>query len=388
MARSKSAKTAKPIPYYEQVANVLRAQITNAQSHQAIRLSPERELCAIHDVSRITISKALDVLEQEGLIQRTPGRGTLTVPKAIERWKRLRQGRIVHVLSSWQRLTDIPSSYYGQVYQGILASVEGAGFRLSTQELHSYRTNMALNPILPDPQTTLGVIFIGLMNEPTVELYTQAGYPVVCVDYWTTSPQADAIVVDCYGEGQTAVDFLLRQGHNHMFYLGNLLAFGSSVEKESDAALVLAGIQRGLDLAALPPLPPERIRFCNFQQPHVEETAKWFLSLRPRPTAGIVFDSSTCAALAHYLGEQNVRCPEDVSLVTKLWEGAPSDFTCLRSNAYALGELAVGTLLDRVAERHSGGVRVALASRLDRGRTTRQILPPLEPESTPPRPRK
>ena len=249
-----------------------------------IRLLPERELCAIHDVSRITISKALDLLEAEGLVQRTPGRGTLTIPEAIDRWKRLRQSRVIHVLMGWENLAAAPSSYYGQIYQGIFSRSEMAGYRVSLQQIRSHRTDAIADPDLPDPRTTLGVIFVGLMNEPTIALCTQADYPVVCVDYWTTNPQADAVVVDCYSEGQEAIELLVSRGHRSLFYLGNTFTIRGPLEKESDAMLLLSGMQRGLDMARLPMLPSGRIRFCGTAPEDALQAATWISSLRPRPT--------------------------------------------------------------------------------------------------------
>ena len=245
MGTAKGKEPPKTMPYYEQVANILRTNIVDGDDRNPVRLPPERELCEIHQVSRITIRKALELLEIEGLLQRTPGRGTLTVPAAIRQWKRLRQGRVIHVLTNWENPLRVPSSYYGQIYQGIWSRAEQAGYRLAVQS-QGHRTTIDRAVQMPEAATTLGVIFVGLMNEALVRLYTQAGYSAVCVDYWTTDPLADAIVFDCYGEGQTAGEFLVRQGHRDLFYIGNLLQ-GEPVQKESDAELMLAGLQRSLD---------------------------------------------------------------------------------------------------------------------------------------------
>jgi DNA-binding transcriptional regulator YhcF (GntR family) len=86
-------KSRKAVPYYEQVANVLRTNIVGGDDRKPVRLPPERDLCDIHRVSRITVRRALELLEREGLVQRTRGRGTLTIPDAIRQWKHLRQSR-------------------------------------------------------------------------------------------------------------------------------------------------------------------------------------------------------------------------------------------------------------------------------------------------------
>jgi DNA-binding LacI/PurR family transcriptional regulator len=375
MARRTSSRPSKAAPFYEQVASVLRAQITGRDSDKPIRLPTEMEMCAIHHVSRITIRKALELLAREGLVQRARGRGTLTVPTAIRQWQHMRQSRVIHVLTDWQRLAEDPTNFYGRIYQGILSRSEQKGYRLSTQSLESHRADLAINPRIPDPKSTAGVIFVGLMNEPTIHLYTQAGYCVVAVDYWTRDPKADAVVVDCYNEGQDAVEFLLRQGHRDLFYVGNALTFGAAREKESDADLVLCGINHALERAHLPPLPPERVRFCDSDPARTEQVADWFVSLEPRPTAGLVFNARTCQRFLDRLGQHGVRAPRDISIMTKLWEGEPREIASLRSEPSLLGELAVDALLDRALGHRSTALRLAMPSRLDRGRTVRQLMP-------------
>ncbi len=375
MARRKPIRPSKLTPYYEQVANVIRAQITGRDSDKPMRLPTELDLCKIHHVSRITISKALDVLAREGLVQRARGRGTLTVPKAIRQWQRMRESRVIYVLTDWQRLAEDPANFYGQIYQGILLQAERNGYRLSTQALDIHRAAMAYNVTMPNPSSTLGVIFVGLMNEPTIQLYTQAGYTVVCVDHWTRNPKADAIVVDCYNEGQDAMEFLVRQGHRHMFYVGNVLTRDEAGPLESDAVLMLGGIHRGLQEEHLSALSPERIRFCGSDPAEVRELAEWFVTLQPRPTAGVIFNARTCQRFLDELAQRGLHAPEDVSIMTKLWEGEPRQIASLRSDACQLGELAVTALLERASGQRSVTLRLAVPSRLDRGRTVRQLMP-------------
>lgn len=375
MTPKKQVRQTKASPFYEQVANILRARITGDEADQPVRLPTERELCEIHHVSRITIRQALDLLEQQGLVQRTPGRGTLTVPDAIHRWNRLRRKRLIHVITGWQDLETIPNSYYGQIYQGIFARAEQAGYRPAIRQVEAYRTDRPKDPYLPELDSCLGILFVGMMNDPTIQLYVQAGYPVVCIDYWSHNPLADSIVVDCYSEGQQAVDFLLRQGHRDLFYIGNRLTYRPPAEKESDAVLVLAGMQRALDVAGLPMLPEQRIRFAGQQSEYARAEAEWLASLQPRPTAGVIFNSRTCDLIVEALKGRGIRCPEDISVVTKTWSGDPSSVASLRSDAHLLGELAVEALLDRAAGRRPAGLCQALPSQVHRGRTIRQVDP-------------
>jgi GntR family transcriptional regulator len=71
-----TALTRRDIPLYRQLDAILRDQIAGGQLQPGDRLPSEVELCVRYGVSRATVRQALEALEREGWIERTPGRGT------------------------------------------------------------------------------------------------------------------------------------------------------------------------------------------------------------------------------------------------------------------------------------------------------------------------
>ena len=69
---------AAPLPKYYQLRETLREQIEVLQAGQPI--SSENELCVAHDVSRITVRKAVTDLIHEGLLYTVQGKGTFVSP--------------------------------------------------------------------------------------------------------------------------------------------------------------------------------------------------------------------------------------------------------------------------------------------------------------------
>ncbi len=61
---------------YISVANALRQKIVNGLYQPGERLQPQHNLAKEHNVSFITLKRALDVLEQEGYVVRKIGQGT------------------------------------------------------------------------------------------------------------------------------------------------------------------------------------------------------------------------------------------------------------------------------------------------------------------------
>ena len=79
----------KQIPLYEQIYEEIRAKIEERGYQVGDRLPSEKELSEQYHVSRITSKKAVELLAEEGLVTRIPGKGTFVIehqetPKALE----------------------------------------------------------------------------------------------------------------------------------------------------------------------------------------------------------------------------------------------------------------------------------------------------------------
>ena len=65
------------IPYYAQLADILREIIQDSLSGDETELLPsENELVSTYQVSRATVRQALSLLEREGLVHKVRGKGT------------------------------------------------------------------------------------------------------------------------------------------------------------------------------------------------------------------------------------------------------------------------------------------------------------------------
>lgn len=70
------------------VAQALTQKITTGALKRNEQLPTEAELCTIHRVSRITVRRALDQLQQQGLIERIAGKGTFVASRgALGHWQ-------------------------------------------------------------------------------------------------------------------------------------------------------------------------------------------------------------------------------------------------------------------------------------------------------------
>jgi GntR family transcriptional regulator len=81
-------------PPYQVIADVLRAQIGLGQYGEGGRLPSTRQLAEEHNVERATVTKAINLLEAEGLVLVEHGRGVFV--RGVEPRRRLVRDRVVH----------------------------------------------------------------------------------------------------------------------------------------------------------------------------------------------------------------------------------------------------------------------------------------------------
>lgn len=80
-----------PLPLYYQLKEIIQEMIENGEYKPGDPIPPERELCEIHSISRMTVNKAIMALVNEGVLYREQGKGTFVAqPKINHQLNRLK----------------------------------------------------------------------------------------------------------------------------------------------------------------------------------------------------------------------------------------------------------------------------------------------------------
>lgn len=88
-----NAGTSRTVPIYHQLQSILRQQIKDGMFPPDRPMPSEMQLSGLYGVSRVTVRRALEVLEQEGMILRRHGVGTFVTP--IERGNSASAGPVI-----------------------------------------------------------------------------------------------------------------------------------------------------------------------------------------------------------------------------------------------------------------------------------------------------
>src|SRR3712207_432616 len=73
-----------PVPKYYQLKEIIQAMIEAGELKEGEVIPPERELCEVYGISRMTARQAVMELVNEGLLFREQGRGTFVAGKKIQ----------------------------------------------------------------------------------------------------------------------------------------------------------------------------------------------------------------------------------------------------------------------------------------------------------------
>ena len=73
-----------PIPKYYQLKEIIRIMIESGELEEGELIPPERELCEMYGISRMTARQAVMELVNKGLLYRKQGKGTFVAGKKIQ----------------------------------------------------------------------------------------------------------------------------------------------------------------------------------------------------------------------------------------------------------------------------------------------------------------
>ncbi|MDE8209502.1 GntR family transcriptional regulator, partial [Erysipelothrix rhusiopathiae] len=185
-------------PLYEKIKNDIQRDIMNGTLSVNSQLPTELELSTTYGVSRITSKRALNELEQDGLIYRVQGKGSFVAETNTKK-----TSEDVFDLLFMMPFPD--ASNFGDYTSGMLQALQGTPYRLHIQryDLETQYDDYA------------GVIFYPIDNHDALEavftLYAR-NIPVVILDKEVSGMPITTVVSNNDQGGYEATKHLMEQG--------------------------------------------------------------------------------------------------------------------------------------------------------------------------------
>lgn len=333
-------------PKYRQVYEHLHHSIETGELNVGDRLPSETELGQRFSASRITIARALNQLEEIGLVSRRAGSGTHVLsPARVE-------GRVFGLLIPDLGRTEIfepichgmmrsplarPHSLLWGHAMGEAEQQEREAEDLCRHYIAQKVSGVFLAPLELTPKKDV-------VNQRIVDAYRRAHIPVVLLDR-CVAPYPQRSPFDLVGIDNRRTGFLMTQ---HLLRLGaRRLAFVARPLSASTVDARIAGYREALFDAGL--RQEDLVRRgdpddLSFIQELVKDT---------RPDACVCANDMIAARVMQNFKIMGLRVPEDVRVVgiddVKYASMLPIPLTTHHQNCVDLGEMAIASMLQRIA---------------------------------------
>ena len=204
----------------EQLSDVLRTEIEEGRFGPGHRIDPERRLAQRWGVARLTVTKALDALVKEGLLERRPGRGTFVKPGVEEKEAPPRGVATIRRLGlCFLDLYEATHPYFAKLTKSLAqhCAEEGQEFSLFTiqpGDLYYRRSN----PLSQGLRTGIvdGLLVAGRMRIEDILALKRSGIPFVWINHEISGEDIPAVLVDYAWGAFRAVRHLIGIGHKRI----------------------------------------------------------------------------------------------------------------------------------------------------------------------------
>ena len=268
---------------YKKVYSSLKDSILSGHYSFGSLLPAERELVEEYSVDRSTIRKAIELLEDEGLIEKRQGRKTMVCYSAEK------------AIRSLYSLTAPGEDEDEGIYMGYSVFYSS----LEDEDIDGLRKRLG--------NSLVGIIFVSDISEKYMYQAINYGIPAVLLNSYTKL--LPSIISDNFTGMIQATEHLIELGHRDIAVVNGVSDHVTAIER-------LRGVEDALLSAGL-----------KLRQRNIIETGSWeyeeavsavdgYLSSVDRlPTAIIAFNDRLASGTMKAISMHGLRVPDDISVI-------------------------------------------------------------------------
>lgn len=360
-------------PIYLQIANTLRTQIQEGRFKPDQALPGERELSNELKINRRTISKALDILEEEGLVYKIRGSGVFIEKK--EDFLSFINTDINSKVVALSTPESIENSHAVDMIKGAISYLEEKN--IQSLRINYIRASEEKEHITLNRHILSGIIMYPKPNNEITEnikYFQSLGLPLVVIGN-LSGDDFDSVRSKDEDGAREAVGHFIKTGHERIIFfpVDDKLKLSSKRLSGYEAAMA----ERGLL--------PEIIKYDKTSNVSEAISAGYELAMKifkkkKYPTAILTQNDMLAIGVYKALLNLKIRVPEDVELIgfgndieaSILFPDRKNPISTVAVDRAEIGRKAAEVLTNRIAN-PSGPFREILTSvKLLHRRTTRQ----------------
>ncbi len=301
---------------YKQVYDSLKEDIINQVYTFGALLPSEREIGETYRVDRTTVRKALQLLVDEKLVEKRPGKGTVVIGGAVPERENgttaamavtgaaAPKRYIAFFLPRSQQHSDrITQPFYSELFYALQKECERQGFSLiysMLEEEDDFEESMKAADYA-------GIFFVSNVAEK--HLARAAGLEVPAVLINSYSPLLPSVLSDNFTGTYKACTYLIEKGHRDIAVLNGIKEYVTNRERMQgcDAAMKEYGIS----------LKPEyNLGGASWEfEAGIAAMKELIESGHPLPSAVIAFNDRLAIGAMQALQQAGIRVPEEVSII-------------------------------------------------------------------------
>lgn len=343
---------------YKKIYDDLKDRILSGDYNNGVLLPTEKELQERYNVSRITAKHAYQLLEEQGYIERIPGKGTILKPSTQKSNKQM-----IGVV-----LCDFDSTFGEKLIKSIETTAKEYGYRILLAR--SFDNHENESKVLED-FVSLGVSGIiiqnchGAFTKNLVKLFIKE-FPVISVDRYSKSLLIPSVSSDNFSGSAEITDYLLNQGHK------DILFASSNPDSTSTLTDRLTGFQQAFMNSNIPInshcLLTDLLSPVSHRQEHIQGDIKKIKNaIKDTKCTAIVaseyFVAQLCEKAKNELPEEYKNKPEIVCFDHPDSRQAEYIFPHVQQNENELGKSAVHQLC-AIIKGNESKLRTVIPSKL------------------------
>jgi DNA-binding LacI/PurR family transcriptional regulator len=328
-------------------------EISSGRLKNGDQVPSEKKLCETFGVSRITGKRALELLAEQGYIERFPGKGSF-VSDPVRTPGSRSMDRTLALL-----MPDYSDAFGVNLLNGIIDSCTGLGYHLILKRTRDQIREEENSVRALFEAGTAGFLIVPIHGEfynPEILKLTLSNKPLVFIDRKMPGLKVPSVSTDNQGGAILGVEYLFRLGHRNIGFYSGPVKDTSSIEERRDGflqAFVDFEVKCKADYFCHSLHSPWTFPFYDKERVNADiQQVTEHIKLHPELSAAFVAEYRMALIVKQAAGILGRRVPEDFSI---LCFDSPSSsieippFTHILQDEYTIGSRAVELLHDLVS---------------------------------------
>lgn len=289
---------------YTVIYDDLKKSIMDGTYGENSLLPTEQSLSLHYDVNRSTLRKAMQLLADEGLIEKKPGKGTIVLsrqPETREPSGVVSNKNIGFLLPRGNLITE---PFYSTLFSLLEQKFQPKGCSLIYTTLDD-EDDMAAKIA---PLGLSGIVFVSNVSQKHIHLAVENKFPCALVN--SCFSELPSILSDNKQGAYLAGRYLIENGHRRVAVLAGVRSYISNQER-------MIGIKRAFFEAGCPLLPELILETDSWLYETAEPLFTKFIAAHrdALPTAVFAFNDRLATGAVNAIRKAGLSVPEDISVI-------------------------------------------------------------------------